>query len=108
MGKKEVDLSEVESFLRKIGKKYGIKKVVVFGSSVKGEFREDSDIDLIVISDEFEGVSPLKRPVKLYLEWDLDYPVDFFCYTTKEFEKLEKRPSLVREALKKGRIVELG
>ena len=62
---------------------------------------------MIVISDEFEEVSPLKRPVKLYLEWDLDYPVDFICYTTKEFEELRKRPSLVREALREGRITEL-
>ncbi|RLI82561.1 hypothetical protein DRP07_04950 [Archaeoglobales archaeon] len=108
MGKKELDISEIEDFLKKISRKYGIRKAVVFGSSVRGEFGKDSDIDLIVISDEFEGVSPLKRPVKLYLEWDLDYPVDFICYTTKEFEKLEKRPSLVREALKEGRIVELG
>lgn len=52
----EIDLSEVENFLKK-------------------------SADLIVISDEFEGVSPLKRPVKLYLEWNLDYPVDFICYT---------------------------
>ncbi|MCD6493471.1 MAG: nucleotidyltransferase domain-containing protein [Archaeoglobaceae archaeon] len=108
MGRKDVDLNKVERFLKKISRKYGIKKAVIFGSSVKGEFREDGDIDLIVISDEFEGVSPLKRPVKLYLEWDLDYPVDFICYTTKEFEELRKRPSLVKEALKEGRVVELG
>lgn len=108
MGKKDVDLNKVERFLRRVSKKYRLKKAVVFGSSVRGEFGEDSDIDLIVISDEFEGISPLKRPVQLYLEWDLDYPVDFICYTTKEFEELRKRPSLVREALKEGRIVELG
>ena len=108
MGKKDVDLNKVEEFLRRVSKKYRLKKAVVFGSSVRGEFGEDSDIDLIVISDEFEGISPLKRPVKLYLEWDLDYPVDFICYTTKEFEELRKRPSLVREALKEGRVVELG
>jgi len=108
MGKKEVDLNKVEEFLKRIGRKYRIKKAVIFGSSVRGELGGDSDIDLIIISDEFEGISPLKRPVKLYLEWDLDYPVDFICYSTKEFEELRKRPSLVREALKEGKVIELG
>ena len=108
MGKKEIDLNKVERFLRRVSKKYRLKKAVVFGSSVRGEFGEISDIDLIIISDEFEGISPLKRPVKLYLEWDLDYPVDFICYSTKEFEELRKRPSLVREALKEGKVIELG
>jgi len=108
MGEKEIDLNKAEEFLKRISRKYRLKKAIVFGSSVKGNFGEDSDIDLIVINDEFEGVSPLKRPVRLYLEWDLDYPVDFICYTTEEFEKLSKRPSLVRGALKEERVVELG
>jgi len=106
--KKDVDLTKVEEFLKRISRKYRLKKAVIFGSSVKGDFGEDSDIDLIVVSDVFEGTSPLKRPVSLYLEWDLDYPVDFICYTTKEFEKLSRRPSLVREALMEGRVVEFG
>lgn len=103
-----VNLSDVESFLRRIYKKYRIKKAVIFGSSVRGDFRKDSDIDLIIVSDIFEGLSPIKRPVNLYLEWDLDYPVDFICYTPEEFEALSKTPSLVREALKEGRVVEFG
>ncbi|MBE8538707.1 nucleotidyltransferase domain-containing protein [Geoglobus acetivorans] len=103
-----VNLGDVESFLRRIYKKYRIKKAVIFGSSVRGEFKKDSDVDLIIVSDIFEGLSPIKRPVDLYLEWNLDYPVDFICYTPEEFEKLSKRPSLVREALKEGRVVEFG
>lgn len=107
MGEGNVDLNKVEEFLRKISRKHRLEKAVIFGSSVRGEFKENSDIDIIVISNEFEGKSPLKRPVKLYLEWNLDYPVDFICYTIKEFEELKKKPSIVREALKEGKIIEL-
>lgn len=102
---KNIDLRKVEDFLRKISKKYKLKKAIIFGSSVKGNFGENSDIDLIIISDKFEGLSSLKRPVELYLEWDLDYPVDFICSTTKEFEKLKRRVSLVKEALKNGKVI---
>lgn len=107
MGEK-IDLSEVEAFLRRINKKFRIKKAVIFGSSVRGDYGKYSDVDLIVVSDVFRELSPLKRPVNLYPEWDLDYPVDFICYTPEEFEKLSKRPSLVREALKEGKVVEFG
>jgi len=36
MGKKEVDLNKVEEFLKRISRKYRIKKAVIFGSSVRG------------------------------------------------------------------------
>ncbi|HIH69796.1 nucleotidyltransferase family protein [Methermicoccus shengliensis] len=101
-----VDLTEIENFLEKISKRYGIKKAIIFGSAARGEFKEDSDIDLIIVSGEFKGKSALKRPVQLYLEWDLNYPVDFICYTTEEFENLKNRPSIVREALREGVVVE--
>ena len=61
-----------------------------------------------VLSTFARELSPLKRPVNLYLEWDLDYPVDFICYTPEEFKKLSRRPSLVRGALKEGKVVEFG
>jgi hypothetical protein len=108
MGREGIDIREVENFLRRISSKCNIKRAIIFGSAIKGEFREDSDIDLIIVSDEFKGKSALKRPVQLYLEWDLDHPVDFICYTTDEFEELKNRVSLVKEALKKGVVVEFG
>jgi hypothetical protein len=33
---------------------------------------------------------------------DLNYPVDFLCYTPEEFNKLKKEVSIVSEALKEG------
>jgi len=107
MGEK-IDLSKVEAFLKRVSKRFRIKKAVIFGSSVRGDYGEYSDVDLIVVSDVFRELSPLKRPVNLYLEWDLDYPVDFICYTPEEFKKLSRRPSLVRGALKEGKVVEFG
>jgi hypothetical protein len=53
----------------------------------------------------FKGKSPLKRPVVLYLEWTMDYPVDFLCYTPEEFEEKRKEISIVRQAIKEGIII---
>nr|AAU82290.1 nucleotidyltransferase [uncultured archaeon GZfos13E1] len=79
--------------------------MILFGSQVSGEADENSDVDLIVVGDEFKDKSPLKRPVALYLEWTMDYPVDFLCYTPEEFEEKRKEISIVRQAIKEGVII---
>ncbi|MBU4075495.1 MAG: nucleotidyltransferase domain-containing protein [Euryarchaeota archaeon] len=93
---------EIIKKLRAFLKKQDIEKAILFGSYARGEAKEDSDIDLILVSEEFEGKSQLKRPVQFYLEWDLGYPVDFLCYTPKEFNDLRKQVSIVSQALKEG------
>ncbi len=100
--RKPPTIDDIKSFKRRIEKKYKIKKMILFGSLARGEITDHSDADLIVVSDAFKDKSPLVRPVKIHLDWDLRYPVDFVCYTTKEFEKLKKRVSLVSQALKEG------
>ncbi len=93
---------EIIKKLRDFLKKHAIEKAILFGSYARGEAKEDSDIDLILVSKEFEGKSPLKRPVPFYIEWDLGYPVDFLCYTPKEFNNLRRQVSIVSQALKEG------
>ncbi len=53
MDKKE-RMSIARKFTEKVLKKYGpmIKSVVVFGSSARGDFKEDSDIDIFIIYDD--------------------------------------------------------
>lgn len=92
-------------FKEKICQKYDIKEMILFGSQVSGEADENSDIDLIVVGEEFKGKSPLKRPFMLYLEWTMDYPVDFLCYTPEEFEEKRKEISIVRQAIKEGVVI---
>jgi len=93
---------EIIKSLRKFIKKHTIEKAILFGSFARGETHKDSDIDLILVSREFEGKSALKRPVPLYLDWDMGYPVDFLCYTPEEFNDLRKQVSIVSQALKEG------
>lgn len=69
---------------------------------MSGTADDDSDIDLIVVGDEFRDKSPLKRLFELYLEWAMDYPVDFLCYTPEEFEEKRNEVSIVRHAINEG------
>lgn len=101
MGKKTV-VKQLIDFRTELNKSIPINRMILFGSRVKGKLHRDSDIDLIIVSPEFRRLNFFKRGAKMYDYWSLDYPVDFLCYTPKEFDKLKKQITIVREAIKEG------
>ncbi len=101
MGRKEI-IKQLRSFKNIINKDMSVSKIIFFGSRATGKPHRDSDIDLIIVSPAFRERKSFKRGVELYKYWDLDYPVDFLCYTPEEYNKLRKQVSIVSEAVKKG------
>ncbi len=101
-GKKTKLLKELSEFKEKINKDYKLKKMILFGSRAIGKYNKESDVDLIIVSSKFKKKGNVHRAPNLYLNWDLDYPVDFLCYTPEEFNKLKKQITIVREAVKEG------
>lgn len=53
-------------FIKKIPQSITVEEVIVFGSHSKGEATDESDIDVVVISNDFTHVSPDKRLDILY------------------------------------------
>lgn len=103
MGKKPNEVvKELEKFKQKLVKHLTVQKMILFGSTARGQAGKNSDIDLIFVSPEFKGVSPLKRAYAVSKHWDLDYPKDFLCYTQEEFKRMKTLSIVVREALKEG------
>ena len=99
-------LKELKSFVKKLSKDFEIKEIILFGSRANGTEKDDSDIDLIIVSPDFEDMNFFERGARMYDYWDLNMPVDFLCYTEKEFERLKNRITIVREALKSGIVIE--
>lgn len=100
MGK---EISEVKRFLRSLKKAgWRIEKAIIFGSRVRGDYLEDSDIDLILVSDDFEGIFFTDRASKIYRLWEGSEPLELLCYTKREFNKKKKMIGIVREAVKEG------
>lgn len=82
-----------------------IKKAILFGSSARGNAGKDSDIDLLIISDEFKKMSLIDRLVFLsrsrgqkFSNW----PMDILGYTQDEFDKLSQISSMFFEVKKDG------
>lgn len=99
MGKKK---SKIIEQLKEFKKQNKIDKMYLFGSMATGKTHKYSDVDLLVVSKHFRRKNILQRSPKLYMRWNLEYPVDFLCYSPEEFKKLKNQITIVRQAVKEG------
>lgn len=106
MDKKSSLVKKLSLFKKALQKRINVSKMLLFGSYARGEQKKYSDIDLLIVSRDFEDVKFTKRSPSLYQMWhfdlDMNYPVDFVCYSSKEYEKLKKKVSLASQATKEG------
>lgn len=58
-------LKEHEKF---ICQKFGVKRIGIFGSFARGEEREDSDLDVLVVFEEGQKTFDNYMDLKFYLE----------------------------------------
>ncbi|MBI5196117.1 MAG: nucleotidyltransferase domain-containing protein [Nitrospirae bacterium] len=84
-----------------------INKIILFGSYARGNFREDSDIDVLVISKDFSGKDIFERAGMLGdVEWRLIkkylFPFDIITMSPEEFKK---GVSPVSQFAKSGKVV---
>jgi len=77
-----------------------IEKMVVFGSYARGNAREDSDIDICVVSPKL-GKDEMAEASKLnFLRWKLDNRIEAHPVSSKDFK--ETATPLISEIKKYG------
>jgi len=76
-----MELKEIRNVIVPVLQRYSVKKAAVFGSFVRGEEKEGSDIDVLV---EFEGEKSLLdlAGLKIELEETLGRKVDVLTYNS--------------------------
>jgi len=99
---KDKDIKIVKSFKEKLSKDIKVNKLIFFGSRSSGKYKRWSDFDLIIVSPYFKNKKPRYRSLGFREYWNNNYPVDFLCYTPREFNRLKKQVSLVAQATKEG------
>lgn len=79
-----------------------VYKVIIFGSQANGTFTEDSDIDIVVISNEFgkmglwEKAKYLGRAAR-----GIPYPIEAIGFSPSQYEK-SKQGTLIDEVKRRG------
>ena len=78
-----------------LSQRFGVRELALFGSVVRNQVTEDSDIDILVL---FEGSATSKAyfGTQFYLEDLLGHPVDL---VTNKALRSELRPYVEREAV---------
>src|SRR4030066_272595 len=105
----ESKLEEAIIFLGRCLKEKGLKvsKIILFGSQVKGKTTEESDVDILIISEDFRDKDIFERArLTKYAEImtlkKFMMPLDIVTLTSEEFER---GTSLVVEYAKRGKVM---
>ncbi|MBI2434354.1 MAG: nucleotidyltransferase domain-containing protein [Candidatus Hydrogenedentes bacterium] len=94
----------IESF-REALERHGVHvaKMVLFGSQARGNAREDSDIDLIVVSPDFEGKDFHQRlDILVEALFEVREPIEPTAKTPAEWEAGD---SLIVQFAREGKVV---
>ena len=92
---------------RLMEKGLGISRMILFGSQAAGKATDESDVDVLIISEDFRGKDIFER-AELTKEAEIMtirrflLPLDIITLTPEEFEN---ESSLVAEYAKNGEVV---
>lgn len=92
----------LKEYKKKISNKAKIEKMLLFGSQAKGVSKEGSDVDILLISSDFERKKYFQRSPQFYLLWNYDYDVDIICLTPKEYKERKQQIGVIQEVEKYG------
>ena len=102
MAKQADAMRMVKNYVRILDRKINVRKAILTGSRATGSYLEDSDVDLIIVSDDFSEMQLPERLKFLQKQWKSRIPLEAFGYTVNEFRTLRERSTYVREAIRIG------
>ena len=92
-------LNSINEFIKEIKKQYNITAIILFGSYAKGTENEDSDIDIAIISDDFEDIYECMANL-MGMTWDIDDRIEPHPIKKKDFE--EESDYFIKEVINTG------
>lgn len=97
--------TDIDMVVRRLAEAARPRQILVFGSHARGDARDDSDLDLLVIEDtvadraaEMVRLRRALRPLRI--------PVDVLVHSSADVERFGRQPgSALYWALREGRVV---
>ena len=98
-----MNIEEISKRIVATFRPFNPEKIILFGSSVKGNLDCLSDVDVIVVySTDKPFMSRLRD---LYERWDIPKAVDILAYTPDEFQEMLKHSYFIQQAVNKGEVI---
>ena len=89
----------VDKYIAVVKENYDVVAIILFGSYAKGTEHKDSDIDIAVISDDFEDIYDCMA-VLMGMTWDIDARIEQHPITTEDYKKVSN--PFVKEVVDTG------
>ena len=97
----------IEFFVQRLLENVNVSKIILFGSHAAGTAGEDSDIDVVIVSDDFRRKNIFKR-IELIKNAEIQtikkflVPLDVVVMTPEEYEN---GTSIIAEYAHKGEVL---
>jgi len=102
-----VNQVQIREIVNKIRNNYPLQKIILFGSYVHGQPKEDSDLDLLVVV-ESSDLPRHKRAIEIRKQlWGFtNTPKDILVYTKDEIEEWKDvKQAFITKIINKGRML---
>lgn len=102
----EVTPQKVQAAVDRIVETARPRRIILFGSYVRGQMHRDSDLDILVIADDPVD-NPRQESVRIRRALrGIGMPMDILVVADRRLRELADAPGLIyREALKEGKVV---
>ena len=81
-----IQFKDIQDYANKIAERFNPEKIILFGSYANGQPNEDSDVDLLVITD-FEGKS-YEKATEIRLAIEPPFPLDMLVRSSSDFFRM--------------------
>ncbi len=98
-----IPLSAIRRYVQQVVEKFQPEKVILFGSYARGDQREGSDVDLLVVMPAWNEISKATR-----ISWELQAPftLDLIVRTPKHLQRgLDENDWFLREVMETGKVL---
>ena len=97
-------LNMLKVFKSVLEKKIIVNKMILFGSFAKNTQREDSDVDVAVVSKDFEGLNHWERiEILTNAIYEVFEPIEAVAFSPEEWERND---SLITQFAKAGQFID--
>ena len=94
---------KVRQIVKRLSRQFHPDRIVLFGSRARGDHRQDSDVDLLVIMPITDSVRTKHLAMRLAVH-DIPVPKDILLVRSEDVSTQAKIPgTIVRYALREGR-----
>lgn len=96
--------TDIDSLVKRIAEVFRPDRIILFGSRARGEEREDSDTDLLVVL-QFEG-SNYTKAAEIYAAARPVFDVDIIVHRPGDLrDRFDMGDPIVRDAIENGQVV---